>query len=118
MMTDKDKARDRLKELNDKVEQAILNRRHFLDEHASLFADFKIGEEVINTKTGEWTTVTEYYRMNRDNNHYYDTSFSTHCYFANGDNTSRYGYFHPYKTREEYALMLKRKLEELDGTTK
>lgn len=118
MITDKDEAREHLKELNDKVEQAIQDRKDFLDEHASLFADFKIGEEVINIQTGEWTTVKRYYRMHRDSNVYYDNSLRTECEFTNGDNTSRYGIIHPYKSKNEYALILKRKLEELDGKTK
>lgn len=71
--------RDTLEELNRRVDEAIDTRTEFLDEHMHRFADFQIGEVVVDVTSGNRYVVAEYYRYHAGRNPTHDTSFSVDC---------------------------------------
>lgn len=104
----KDQLEKKLEALNEKVDQAISERELFLDEHMHLFADFKIGERVYNTKTRAIGICTKHYRYNESQNELYDSDFNVDCEIEEPensscyDNTSRYGGIHPWILLKDY----------------
>jgi hypothetical protein len=97
-----------LKELNRKVLEVVAERTSHLNDNMALFAEFQIGDEVVNVSTGQRGVVREHTRFHQKSNPLYDTSFGVVCHILwvdrNGnagnnpaiDNTSHYAGGHPY----------------------
>ena len=102
-----------LETLNKKVGSVLQERKDFIEDNMHLFADFEIGQQVINSKTFERGIVTEHYHYTGGNNSLlnYDY-FDIHCRIRelNNDgtpknvitNTSHYIGRHPWRDYKQY----------------
>ena len=102
-----------LETLNKKVGSVLQERKDFIEDNMHLFADFEIGQQVINSKTFERGIVTEHYHYTGGNNSLlnYD-HFDIHCQIRrlNNDgtptnsytNTSHYIGRHPWRDYTEH----------------
>lgn len=101
-MKSKEDLNSELAAMNEAVTAAVRKRAEFLDENQHVFSPFAIGETVVRADSGEHTVVTAHYRYWTGRNELLDDSFSVHCRFGNGDNTSRYAGLHPYVSKRDY----------------
>ncbi|MDP4224773.1 MAG: hypothetical protein Q8910_00185 [Bacteroidota bacterium] len=114
----KDEAQEKLEIYNQNVADAIKQRTEFMNKNMHLFAEFQIGDIVYNVKSGQATEVVEHYRFWSNQNPYYDTSFSTHCRFKNGDNTSCYSVSHPYVLFHDKELRSNKYIQKLESVSR
>lgn len=76
-MDKKEQLKKELKKLNKAVEKAHKARKEWMDAHMEDFADYKIGEKLYLTSTGECLgTIKSYYRYFEKHNESFDTSMS------------------------------------------
>ena len=98
---------EQLDKINKEIDSLIKKRTEFMDAHMDEASkEFHVGDEYVNVSTHEKVTERELYRdstVYNSNGDYKDNSLYTiHARFSNGDNTSRYGYTHPYCRKEDY----------------
>ncbi len=108
-------ARARLKELNAAVKYAVKERSQYMDENAHLFAEFQLGEEVVNVRNSSVYVVSKHYFF-RGGELRVDESFSVDCRLRRGlteDNTSHYAGLHPYVPKSDYEQKTVRYLNKL-----
>lgn len=91
----------KLGELNAEVAAVLAKRKVFMDANQHAFAEFQIGDEVVNVRTHERGVVTKHYRCwDHQQNPFHDDSFSVECEirFPRNfiDNTSRFAGSHPF----------------------
>ena len=110
---------NQLKEYNDKIEALLQERLEFMDSHMDDVSEFHIGDEYVNILTYEEVVVKELYRESSVGigaGHYKDNSLYTICArFSNGDNTSRYGVFHPYCNKKDFLEKNEKYLFQLEN---
>lgn len=98
----KDKLKKQLTAINEHITELINERTKFLDDNMHHFAEFQIGEEVYNCNRHTFTIVKDHYRYFTNRDPLYDTGLHCDCRFNNGDNTSCYGFLHPFVSKKDF----------------
>lgn len=114
---------DKLNKINEKIAELLIQRVKYMDSVMEEVSPFAVGDEYVNIRTGEHVKVTEIYRgssvghgdISKD-----DSLSNIHCYFNNGDNTSRYCYEwkNPYIKLQDYQEKNEKYMNKLEWLAK
>lgn len=104
--------------LNAEVTAIITKRKAFMDENQHLFAEFQVGDEIVNVMTGEHGVVSKHYRYwDTQSNPIHDSNFSVEHEIRVAsnifDNTSRHDGFHPWIRLADYEKKTSRYVDAL-----